>query len=300
MLEARLLVYIDEVVKAGSIRKAAERLHVSASSINRQILALEERLGTPLFQRLPRKMVLTAAGEVLIHHVRRSRKELEWAQLKIEELKGLQRGEVTIAIMSGLAANLVPELAAQFHRANPHVKLLLRQMSTGEDILNAVANGDADLGLGFDFTASSALRTLAEVTVRLGAVVAPIHPLAGRTSLRISDCISHPLILADRSTVIRRHLDTLFEKASVPVMPIIETNSIEVMRHTTMTDNGLSFLTPVDIDYDRRAGRLIYIPVKELGFETQRLMLLGHTRGSSAVASVLSEMLKGMMHQFAQ
>lgn len=300
MLEARLLIYIDEVVRAGSIRKAAERLHVSASSINRQILALEDRLGTPLFQRLPRKMVLTAAGEVLVHHIRRSRKELERAQLKIEELKGLQRGEVSIAMMSGVAANLVPPLAAQFHRVNPHVKLALRQMSTGEEIVAAVASGDADLGLGFDFDSPPTLRVLADVTVHLGAVVAPHHPLAGRTSLRISDCIGHPLILADRSTAIRRHLDTLFEKASAPVMPIIETNSIEVMRHTTMTDNGLSFLTPVDIDYDRRMGRLVYIPVRELGFETQKLMLLGHGRGSSAVASVLSEMLKDVMHQFSE
>jgi len=107
MLQHRLLMYLDQVARAGSIRKAAARLHISASAINRQILALEDELGTPLFQRLPRKMVLTAAGEVLIHHVRQTFKELEWAQVKIEELKGLRRGEVTVAMMSGLAANLI-------------------------------------------------------------------------------------------------------------------------------------------------------------------------------------------------
>src|ERR1700733_8506757 len=100
MLHGRLLLYLDEVARAGSMRKAAERLNVAASAINRQILALEHDLGTPLFQRRPRKMVLTAAGEVLIRHIRQTLRDLERARSKIEELKGLTRGEITIAIMS--------------------------------------------------------------------------------------------------------------------------------------------------------------------------------------------------------
>lgn len=131
MLQHRLFIYIDQIARSGSIRKAAERLHISASAINRQLIALEEELGTPLFQRLPRKMVLTAAGEALIHHVRQSFKEIEIAQMKIEELKGLRRGEVTVAMMSGLAANLIPLTAAEFRRANPRVKLHLQQLTTG-------------------------------------------------------------------------------------------------------------------------------------------------------------------------
>ena len=77
MLHSRLLNYIDEVARTGSIRKAANHLNVAASAISRQILALETQLGTPIFQRLPKKLVLTAAGEVLIGHVRQTLKESE-------------------------------------------------------------------------------------------------------------------------------------------------------------------------------------------------------------------------------
>ncbi len=297
MLKYRLLVYLDEVARSGSIRKAAERLHISASAINRQLLALEEELGTPLFQRLPRKMILTAAGETLIHHVRQSFKELEWAQIKIEELKGLRRGEVTVAMMSGLAANLIPRAAADFRRANPRVKLHLQQMTRGEDITSAVASGDVDLGLGFDFEMRSALRSIASVTGRLGAVVAPGHPLADRSSLRLSDCMPHPMVIADDSTVIRPYLDDVFARAMVALQPVIETNSIEVMRQSAMMDQALTFLTPFDIETDLRSGRLVYIPVRELGQQTQTLMLIGHDRGTSAIGSVLAETLKGMMLQ---
>jgi DNA-binding transcriptional LysR family regulator len=57
-----LLDTVDEVARTGSIRKAATHLNVAASAISRQILALEAQLGTPLFQRLPKKLILTAAG----------------------------------------------------------------------------------------------------------------------------------------------------------------------------------------------------------------------------------------------
>src|SRR3984957_18345531 len=116
--------YVDEGAPTGSIRKAATHLNVAASAISRQILALETQLGTPLFQRLPKKLILTAAGEVLIGHIRQTLKELARAQTKIEELKGLRRGEITVAMMSGLASNLVPGTVKQFRLANPRVKLI--------------------------------------------------------------------------------------------------------------------------------------------------------------------------------
>src|SRR5260221_10737153 len=108
MLHSRLLTYVDEVARTGSIRKAASHLNVAASAISRQILALETQLGTPIFQRLPKKLILTAAGEVLIGHVRQTLKELTRAQAKIEELKGLRRGGGKGAEDSGHAATLGP------------------------------------------------------------------------------------------------------------------------------------------------------------------------------------------------
>lgn len=68
---ARFTRYFDEVARHGSIRKAAEELSVSASAIDRQLLQAEEAFGVALFERLPRGVRLTAAGEILIYGVRR-------------------------------------------------------------------------------------------------------------------------------------------------------------------------------------------------------------------------------------
>ncbi|WP_295853645.1 LysR family transcriptional regulator [Tardiphaga sp.] len=295
MLHSRLLTYVDEVARTGSIRQAASHLNVAASAISRQILALETQLGTPIFQRLPRKLILTAAGEILIGHIRQTLKELSRAQAKIEELKGLRRGEITLAMMSGLASNLVPGTVKQFRTANPRVKLVLTLLATGEAIQTAVASGEADLGIGFDFAKDNNLKVLARANGHLGAVMAPDHPLAKRASIRLSDCIDYPLVIADRSSAIRPYLDSAFAKLSLDPQPVIETNAIEIMRHAAILDNGITFLTPFDIEFERRAGRLVYVPVRELSHDAQTLILIGHQRGSSAIASVLTEMLKTTM-----
>ena len=70
MNHLRHLRYIDEIARCGSIRLAAERLHVAASAVNRRLLDIEDELGTPVFERLPRGMRLTAAGELFIQYVR--------------------------------------------------------------------------------------------------------------------------------------------------------------------------------------------------------------------------------------
>src|SRR6187549_915212 len=120
MLHSRLLRYVDEVARSGSIRKAAERLNIAASAINRQILALEAELGTPIFERLHKRMRLTAAGETIVSHVRNTLREHERMRIRIEELKGLRRGQVTIATMLTLASEVLPQIIASFRDKHPH------------------------------------------------------------------------------------------------------------------------------------------------------------------------------------
>ena len=104
MLHSRLLRYIDEIARCGSIRAAGERLHVAPSAINKHLLLLEEELGGPLFERLPRGMRPTPTGELLLGHLRKTMLEYRQVEAEIRDLKTLQRGEVIIATMAGLAS----------------------------------------------------------------------------------------------------------------------------------------------------------------------------------------------------
>ncbi len=74
-MHARLLTYFDAIVRHGSIRKAAEAVHVAPSAINRHLLDLEAQLGLPLFERLQRGLRPTAARESLARHVRGTQRD---------------------------------------------------------------------------------------------------------------------------------------------------------------------------------------------------------------------------------
>ena len=94
MQHLRFLHYVDAVARCGSIRGAAETLHVAASAVNRRIQDLEDELGTPLFERLTRGVRLTAAGELFLGYARRRHADLEQVRSQIEDLRGVRRGRV--------------------------------------------------------------------------------------------------------------------------------------------------------------------------------------------------------------
>src|SRR5882724_3303905 len=126
MKHLRILDYVDEVARARSIRKAAEHLNVTASAVNRRIADLEIELGAPLFERLPRGVRLTAAGEVFVNYLRKQGGEVERMKSHIEDLKGLRRGTVRIACSQALAFDFLPRAIAAYRARYPLVDFEVR------------------------------------------------------------------------------------------------------------------------------------------------------------------------------
>jgi len=295
MLHARILTYLDEVARLGSIRKAAARLNVASSAINRQILALETQLGAPIFERMPRRLRLTATGEVLIAHVRETLKSGQRVVAQIEALKGLQRGEATIATMNGLAAGPLPGFIAGIVAAHPRVHLRLRVLPL-DQIPNAVLTGDADIALGYNFPTPPGLRVVASHDLYLGAVVAPGHPITHRKPARLADCLEFPLVLSDASMTIRPVIDLAFTRVGLPMHPTIETNSIEFMMRIVREGHAITFLNPVDIGVEVARGDLVFIPLHDFRVDPITVKLVVRARGTlDAFPSVLVEEMRKAM-----
>src|SRR3954451_4893790 len=121
MRHMRFLRYVDEVARAGSIRKAAGQLHVTASAVNRRVMDLEDELGAPLFERRPRGMRLTAAGELFVRYIREQSGDVERMKSQIEDLRGLRRGTVRIACSQALGLDFLPWKIAAFVARDPMV-----------------------------------------------------------------------------------------------------------------------------------------------------------------------------------
>ncbi len=189
-----MLRHLDEVARCGSIRRAAARLNVASSAVNRQILSLEQELGAPLFERMPRKLRLTAAGELLIDHVRHTLKEYDQVSSRLEALKGVQRGKVTLATTLGLAMGPLRRMVSDFLNKHPGVQIEVRAL-VADAISNAVITGEADLAVSYNLASNANLRTQLSIAIPIVAVVAPDHPLVQRGRAYIAEVAAYPMIL---------------------------------------------------------------------------------------------------------
>src|ERR1700753_713360 len=106
MRHLRLLSHVVEVDRTGSSREAAEQLDLTPPAMNRRMQDLEAEVGTPLFERRPRGVKLTTAGEMFVRYARSQIADAERMKSQVEDLRGLRRGSVTIASSQALARDL--------------------------------------------------------------------------------------------------------------------------------------------------------------------------------------------------
>ena len=297
---SRFAIYFDEVVRSGSIRRAAERLHISPSAIDRHILLMEEKLGLPLFERQSQGLRLTAAGEVLITHVRKWRRELVNAQAQIDDLRGLRRGEVTIAIAEGvvdfLADNLMPFLS-EYPGIDQHFIVAGAQV-----VADYIQQGRAEIGLTFNPPDSPGLRLERTLVYQLGAVVAPGHALASRHEISFAECHDHRLIIPDESLSYRSILDGIWARTiGGRVRAAINANSINLIKTLAKAGAGVAMLTEIDVATEIAAGDLVFIPLNDAAVPLSVLSLVTASgRTLSAPASLLLQALAKAMREADQ
>lgn len=294
MLHSRKLHYIDEIARAGSIRKAAQRLNVASSAINRQILALEEELGVPIFERLPRGLRLTAAGELCIEHIREVLKAYDKLETRVRGLKMPQGGRVSMVSTVGLAAGPLPEIVARFVEQHPRMRLQLA-IDGATTTANPVLSGEVDLGIGFNIPATAGLRTLATFDIPIGVVLPPDHRLAKEEGpLELAKVVQEPLVLAQSGMSLRSMINLILAPLPAPVEPVVESAGPETLRHLVKRGTGLTLLNPLDVIGDCRRGELVFRPLAEPHRRQQPLKIFARSRATlDTAASLFVEFLLG-------
>src|SRR6476660_5478524 len=240
MKHLRILRYVDEVARTGSIRKAADQLNVTASAVNRRIMDLEEELGAQLFERRPRGVRLTAAGEVFVHYLREQDGGVERMKSQIEDLRGLRRGTVRIACSQALALDFLPREIAAFRARHPMVSFGVSVLDH-EPAMTALADYEVDLVLVFRPPFLPNFQPLMSLRQRLVALMPADHPLAARKKIRLSDCVGHPVALAERSLGGRQLLTEVLARSNLRFDIVAESNSFEFLRGMVLRGKAISF-----------------------------------------------------------
>jgi DNA-binding transcriptional LysR family regulator len=144
----RQLAYWLAVVDEGSFTRAAARMHVAQPSLSQQIRALEEELGGPLIERLPRAIRLTQAGKAFLPEARATVLSAERAARAARSAMKLEGGELEIATVRSIAVGILPRTIQLWHERHPSVSIRLREYIHRDALAAAVRSGVGDIAIG--------------------------------------------------------------------------------------------------------------------------------------------------------
>jgi DNA-binding transcriptional LysR family regulator len=263
-LDLTALRYFGETAACGSIRQAADRLHVTPSAVSRQIAKLEARLKVPLLERSPEGVRLTQAGQLLAEEVGAIHRLVDRLQSRIADIEGLRRGTVAVRCMEGAIDKWLPAAVTEFHGHYAEVRYDINVSNTDATI-ESLLKGECDIGITFKAPRRSEIGVVATNAAPLLALVHPDHALAQRSAVRMGELLKHPMVLPSPAFGVRRVLDQLFKLHRSGPSELVTVNSIAMARAMVRQGAVVSVLPAFSASHDLSSGHLISVPILDAG-----------------------------------
>ncbi|HXA32079.1 MAG TPA: LysR family transcriptional regulator, partial [Acidimicrobiales bacterium] len=175
-MDIRRLTYFLAVVDEGGFTSAAKAVFVSQPALSLAIKELERELGTELFERLGRRVLLTSAGEALVGPARQVLRDVETGRAAVEAVAGVRSGTLSLASLPTLAAHPMADLVGRFRRRYPDVAVDLSAPEDTADLVELLRTGQCELGIGEETGLPSDLHTVAVEVQRLLVILPPGSP----------------------------------------------------------------------------------------------------------------------------
>ncbi|RJL33400.1 LysR family transcriptional regulator [Bailinhaonella thermotolerans] len=201
-MQLQQLAYFVAVAESRHFTQAAERMRVAQPSLSKQIKALEQELGAPLFSRARGNIALTPAGEALLPLARRILADTETARREVQELAGLRRGRLRLGATPSLCAGLLADALADYRRDYPGIEILVEEGGS-RDLVRDLARGQLDLALLIMPLHSTDPALVTEEILRENLVVADTGPAPRRPYARIEDLRDRPVVMFRRGYDLR-------------------------------------------------------------------------------------------------
>ncbi|MCW5636430.1 MAG: LysR family transcriptional regulator [Rubrivivax sp.] len=290
----------DAVARRGSVRKAAETLHLTAAAVHQQIVNLEAQVGTPLFDRLPKGMQLTAAGEIVLGAVRRMQRDYEQALAQVEGLRTLRRGHVNLGVPHASAEVLLPAVLRDITARHPGIRFDVRT-GNGETLLRWLAGGEVDLAFCLQRVPPPGVVQVRAWPQRLGAVVAPGHALEARGArLRLRDCVVHPLVLPPADMELRLIADRIAARERRGLEPVVQTSSVALARALAAGGGFVALLVQENVLLELAAGTLRWLPLADADARTEVGLYQRSGQNPAVATGVFVQALDAAFGAFAQ
>lgn len=202
LVDLRLFLHIAE---AGSITRGAERAHLALASASERLRGMEDVIGVKLVERKRRGAVLTAAGECLADHARVVVQDVDRMRGDLAAYARGVKGFVRVLSNTAALSEHLPPVLASFLAAHPEIAIDLEEQESGR-IVEAVAAGDADVGIAFDAAISPAVVSYPFRSDRLVLVVPRGDAASVRRRIFFKDIVARDFVGMSSTSALQRHL----------------------------------------------------------------------------------------------
>jgi len=227
-MELRHLRYFAALAEQLSFTVAAQKVHVTQSTLSHQIRQLEEELGCRLFEREGRRVTMTEAGELFLERVRNALREVDEGVSTVRFAAEEMSGVVRIGATHTFNLHIIPRCVSLFLDRHPSVRVDVLEM-TGDGIAQALLRGDLDIGVTYKPNDALPLRFEPLYTEEMMLAVGLRHPFAKRRFVRVSELHLQRMVLLPRSFSTRVLLDESFRMANAAPVVVAEMNAIAPM-----------------------------------------------------------------------
>lgn len=285
----RQLRVFESVARHLSFSRAAEELFLSQPAVSMQIKQLESLVGLPLFEQIGKKIYLTEAGKEVFHYSRAVAQQLSDMEHALNELKGLERGRLSIAVVS-TANFFAPQLLARFVQQHPGVQVSLSVVNR-ETVLRQLAENEIDLAImglppeGLD------VRWQPFMENPLVVIAPPSHPLVKEKRIPMKRLAEEVFVIREPGSGTRGAMERFFAEHRVQLKTSMQMGTNEAIKQAVQAGMGLGVVSYHTIELELETKRLKVLDV--VGFPIRRNWYLVHREHKrlSKVAEAFREFL---------
>lgn len=229
------------VYETGNFTRAAESLNLTQSTVSKLCSELEKGVGFELFERSSRGVLPREGANDLYAYAQEVLGSLRAAQRSLQSLAGLERGEVAIAASPIMMHTLICPVVVAFHAKYPNIVFNLLELS-GDEAVEHVLQGKADLGLVALEQEDSRLKSRVVYRDSLYAVVVNSHPLAGRQSVMWADLAPYPHIILRSVYTVQRKVDQILRQKNIEFHLVAQTGTLTTAFSLVRNGMGMTIM----------------------------------------------------------
>jgi len=252
-----LRIFCD-VVRHRSFSRGAAAGGISQSAATQAVRRLEEHFGLQLFDRSKRPFVLTPEGQVCFDGFSELLERYEAVEVRIRSMGREVSGSVRVAAIYSVGLHQMSLCMQQFMRRYPQARVRLEYLRP-DNVINAVLDGQADLGLISYPRPSAQLQTIPWRSERMVLACHLQHALAGRESVRIPELHGLDFVSFDHDLRIRKYIDRYLRQFGVRVNTVLEFDNIETIKQAVEIGAGVSILPEPTVQREVERGTLVSI-----------------------------------------